>query len=206
MANVMVPFPGADVHDVENLVTCPLEQKLAEIEGVKHIYSVSRPGMAMITVEFKVGVPRQTRSCACTTRSIQNRDFVPPGLGVGQPLIRPMGIDDVPVMTVTLWSDDPARSPAQLAEVAHSLETELKRIPGTRDVYTIGAPDRAVVVQLDPRGWPPTAWRSSDLVGSLKAANMVTQAGDRVTGDRNIPVTAGTFLADAARFAAWSSA
>ncbi len=59
MANVFVPFAGASAVDVENLVTFPLEQVLSEIEGVKHVYSVSRPGMAAITVEFTVGVPRQ---------------------------------------------------------------------------------------------------------------------------------------------------
>ena len=199
MANVMVPFPGADVHDVENLVTYPLEKKLDELSGVKHIYSVSKPGMAMITVEFKVGVPRQTAIVRLYNQVMQNRNFVPPGLGVGQPLIRAMGIDDVPVMGVTLWSDDPARSPAQLAEVAHSLETALKRVPGTRDVYTIGAPQRAVVVQLQPARLAAYGLAIDDLVNSLKAANVVTQAGERVTDDRNIPLTAGTFLADAAQ-------
>lgn len=42
-ANVFVPFPGAGVADVENLVAFPLSQKLSEIEGVKHVYSVIRP-------------------------------------------------------------------------------------------------------------------------------------------------------------------
>ena len=200
MANVMVPFPGADVHDVENLVDLSAgEEARRDSSGVKHIYSVSRPGMAMITVEFKVGVPRQTAIVRLYNQVMQNRDFVPPGLGVGQPLIRAMGIDDVPVMGVTLWSDDPARSPAQLAEVAHSLETALKRVPGTRDVYTIGAPERAVVVQLQPARLAAYGLAIDDLVGSLKAANVVTQAGERVTDDRNIPLTAGTFLADAAQ-------
>ncbi|RAP58399.1 efflux RND transporter permease subunit [Oleiagrimonas sp. MCCC 1A03011] len=197
MANVMVPFPGADVHDVENLVTYPLEKKLSELQGIKHVYSVSRPGMAMITVEFKVGVPRQTAIVRLYNQVFQNRDFVPKGLGVGQPLIRPMGIDDVPVMGLTLWSDDPHQSPTQLAEVAHSLETVLKRIKGTRDVYTIGAPDRAVVVQLDPARLASYGLSVNDLSSALKAANLVTQAGDRVSHDRDIPVTAGTFLADA---------
>src|SRR5699024_1987069 len=57
MANVIVPFPGADVRDVENLVASPLEQQLAGIDGIKHIYSVSQPGVALLTAEFKVGVP-----------------------------------------------------------------------------------------------------------------------------------------------------
>ena len=198
MANVMVPFPGADVRDVENLVAFPLEQKLAEIEGVKHVYSVSRPGMAVMTVEFQVGVPRQAAIVRLYNQVFQNQGFVPPGLGIGPPLVRPMGIDDVPVMALTLWSDDLAQGPVQLAEVAHTLETELKRVPGTRDVYTIGAPTRAVVVQLDAAKLAAYGMTPGDLSGVLKAANTVSQAGDRVAHDRDVPVTAGRFLADAA--------
>ncbi len=201
MANVTVPFPGADVRDVENLVAFPLEQKLSEIEGVKHVYSVSRPGVALMTVEFQVGVPRQSAIVRLYNQVFQNRDFVPPNLGVGQPLVRPMGIDDVPVMALTLWSDDPAQGPTQLAEVAHTLETELKRIPGTRDVYTIGAPQRAVVVQLDAAKLAAYGMTVSDLSAALQAANVVSQAGDRVAGNRDVPVTAGRFLANAAEVA-----
>ncbi|MBP1474006.1 efflux RND transporter permease subunit [Frateuria sp. MAH-13] len=197
MANVMVPFPGADVRDVENLVAFPLEQKLSEIEGVKHVYSVSQPGMAVLTVEFEVGVPRQAAIVRLYNQVFQNQDFVPPGLGVGPPLIRPMGIDDVPVMALTLWSDAPAQNPTRLAEVAHTLETDLKRVPGTRDVYTLGAPTRAVVVELDAARLAAYGMAVGDLAGALKAANVVTQAGDRVAGDRDVPVTAGTFLANA---------
>ena len=197
MANVFVPFPGADVHDVENLVAFPLEQKLSEIQNVKHVYSISRPGMAIITVEFEVGVSRQTAVVRLYNQVFQNQDFVPAGLGVGQPLIRPMGIDDVPVMALTLWTDDAHRSATELAEVAHTLETELKRIPGTRDVYTIGAPDRAVVVELDSAKLASYGLSIDVLASSLRAANVVAQAGDRIGEDRDTPVTAGTFLADA---------
>ena len=197
MANVMVPFPGADVRDVENLVAFPLEQKLAEIEGIKHVYSVSRPGMAIITVEFQVGVPRQTAIVRLYNQVFQNQNFVPPALGVGQPLIRPMGIDDVPVMALTLWSDRAGTTATQLGEVAHTLETELKRVPGTRDVYTIGAPERMVIVELDAPKLASYGMSIADLSAALKAANAVTQAGDRVVDDRDIPITAGTFLAHA---------
>jgi multidrug efflux pump subunit AcrB len=197
MANVTVPFPGADVGDVENLVAFPLEQKLSEIEGVKHVYSVSTPGVAVLTVEFQVGVPRQDAIVRLYNQVFQNRDFVPPGLGVGPPLVRPMGIDDVPVMALTLWSDDPAQGPTSLAEVAHTLETELKRVPGTRDVYTIGAPQRAVMVELDAARLAAYGMALGDLAGALQAANVVTQAGDRIAGDRTQPVTAGRFLATA---------
>ena len=197
MANVFVPFPGAAVEDVENLVAFPLEQTLAEIEGVRHVYSTSRPGTAVITVEFEVGVPRRDAIVRLYNQVYSHQDRIPRDLGAGPALVRPMGIDDVPVMGLTLWTDDASRGATELAEVAHTLETELKRVPGTRDVYTIGAPDRAVVVELDSSRLAAFGLATDDLVGALKAANAVAQAGGRVADDREIPVTAGTFLADA---------
>ncbi|MHB8448846.1 MAG: efflux RND transporter permease subunit, partial [Rudaea sp.] len=197
MANVIVPFPGADVHDVQNLVAAPLEQVLAGIDGLKHVYSVSRPGLALLTVEFQVGVPRQTALVRLYNQVMQNRNLWPPNLGVGRPLIRAMGIDDVPVMALTLWSDDAHIDATQLGEVAHTLETDLKHVPGTRDVYTIGAPDRAVVIEPDAAKLAVYGLALDGLESSLKAANSVLQAGSRVAGDRDVPLTAGTFLADA---------
>ncbi len=196
MANIMVPFAGAPAADVENLVSYPLEQVLSEVEGVKHVYSVSRPGMAVLTVEFQVGVPRQDALVRLYNQVYSNQDWAPRGLGVGQPLVRPMGIDDVPVRSLTLSGDD-ARGATELAEVAHTLETELKRVPGTRDVYTIGAPDRAVVVELDATRLAAYGMTPSDLAAALASANVVQQAGERVGADAQVPVTAGTWLADA---------
>ena len=201
MANIIVPFDGAPAADVENLVSVPLEQVLSEIDGVKHVYSISRAGSALITVEFAVGVPRQDALVRLYNQVYSNADWAPPGLGVGQPLVRPMGIDDVPVMAVTLWTDDPARGGVELAEVAHTLEAEIKRVPGTRDVYTIGAPQRMVVVELDATRLASYGMTADDLAGALSAANVVSQAGDRVTADGVLPMTAGRYLADAQQVA-----
>jgi multidrug efflux pump subunit AcrB len=195
MANVFVPYPGASAREVEQLVSTPLEQKLSEIEGIKHVYSISRPGMAVLTVEYTVGVQRQPAIVRLYNQVFSNQDWLPQGLGVGQPLIKPKGIDDVPVMGLTLWSDDPHRSATELAEVAHTLETELKRIPGTRDVYTIGAPDRVVAVTLDAAKLAAYALTVNDLSQSLQAANVVRHVGERVGSNVAVPVTAGTFLA-----------
>ena len=198
MANVFVPFPGSSAHDVESLVSVPLQQKLDEVEGVKHVYAVSRPGMAVVTVEFDVGIPRKDALVRLYNQVFANADFVPPGLGVGPPLVRPMGIDDVPVMGVTLWTDDPQRGATELGAVARALETELKRVPGTRDITTIGAPERAVVVELDATRLAAHGMTVGELQQALAAANVVLQAGERVDASgTQVPVTVGTFLADA---------
>ncbi len=197
MANVFVPFVGASARDVEQLVSTPLEQKLSEIEGIKHVYSTSRPGMAILTVEYTVGIERQPAIVRLYNQVYSNQDWLPPGMGVGQPLIKPKGIDDVPVMSLTLWTEDAQRGATGLAEVAHTLETEIKRIEGTRDVYTIGAPDRVVAVTLDPAKLAAYNLTVSDLSSALQAANAVRQVGERVGADGAVPVTAGAFLVDA---------
>ncbi|WP_111267385.1 efflux RND transporter permease subunit [Marilutibacter maris] len=197
MANVFVPFDGAGARDVEQMVATPLEQKLSEIEGIKHVYSISRPGLAVLTVEYEVGVQRQPALVRLYNQVFSNQDWLPQGVGVGVPVVKPKGIDDVPVMAVTLWSDDPDVDATRLAEVAHTLESDLKRISGTRDIYTIGAPERAVLVTLDATKLAAYDLSPGELAQALQAANVVRQAGERVAADAAVPVTAGRFLASA---------
>ena len=136
LANVFVPFPGADTTEVENLVAIPMEQVLSEIDGVKHVYSVSRPGIGVLTVQFKVGEPRTEALVRLYNAIYSNQDWQPQGLGIMPPLVKPKGIDDVPIVTATLWTEDDSRGTHELLLVAHALEAELKRVAGTRDVYT----------------------------------------------------------------------
>ena len=195
MANVIVPFPGASAAEVESLIAEPMEQVLAEISGVKHLYSVARPGAAVLTVEFEVGVPRDTAIVHLYNAIFSNLDMPPPNLGWLQPIIKPKGIDDVPVVTVTLWTRDPARGSYDLGKVAHALEGELKRVHGARNVYTVGGPDDVVHVELDPQRLAGHGLTATELVARLEAANIVRHAGGLVGGGVETPVQAGTFLA-----------
>ena len=103
-ANVFVAFPGASTLEVENLVAGPMEQVLAEIDGVKHVYSVSRPGMSVLTVQFEVGEPRTEALVRLYNAIFSNQDWRPPNAGILPPIVKPKGIDDVPILSATLWT------------------------------------------------------------------------------------------------------
>ena len=77
MANVLIPFPGASVRDVEQMVAGPAEQVLAQIAGIEHVMSVSRPGLAVVTVQFKVGVPRTEALVRLYDTINSNADWLP---------------------------------------------------------------------------------------------------------------------------------
>ena len=197
MANVFIPFPGASARDVEALVATPAEQVLSQIAGIEHIYSVSRPGMAVLTVQYLVGQDR-TQALVRLYDTIQaNRDWVSSELGVGEPIIKPLGIDDVPIVTVTLWTRDETRGAFELEQVAHSAEIELKRIAGTREVTTIGGPGRAVRVLMDPDRMAAFNVSAQDIRDALQVSNAAQPSGTLVSNNQEILVQTGTFLTGA---------
>ena len=200
-ANVFIPYPGATAVEVENLVSTPTEQVLSEIKGVEHVLSVSRPGMAVLTVQFEVGEERTESIVNLYNQIYSNEDWLPPNLGVGRAIVKPKGIDDVPIVSLTLWTDDPSRAGYELQQVAHTLEAELKRVPGTRDIYTIGGPQQVVHILLDPQRMAGYDIAFDDLRAALSAANATRDAGELVSDNREIEVQAGAFLTTPAEVA-----
>jgi len=197
MANVLIAFPGASARDVEQMVATPAEQVMSQIAGVEHVMSVSQPGMAIVTVQFKVGVMRSEALVRLYDTVNSHADWLPKGLGVMDPLVKPKGIDDVPIVSLTLFSKNAGTGAFDLERVAHSVETDLKRVPGTREVTTIGGPGRAVIVQLDPARMASAGVTVSDLRAALQSANASAPAGDLIMGNRAVQVEAGAFFQSA---------
>ncbi len=197
MANVIIPFPGASVRDVEQMVTAPAEQMLAGLSGVEHVMSVSRTGVSVLTVQFKVGVARQVALVRLHDALRSNTDRWPRTLGVQEPLVKPKGIDDVPVLTLTLHSPDPHTGPQDLERVARSIESDLQRIAGVRDVRSIGGPGRAVRVEIDPARMATLGVTVPDLRQALQSAHLGLPVGELIAGNRSVQIESGPFLRDA---------
>jgi multidrug efflux pump subunit AcrB len=193
-ADVFIPFPGASATEIEHLVAGPAEQVFSEIKGVEHVYSVSRPGLAVVTVQYKVGEDNTEAVVRLFSKVMSNQDWLPPNLGVGTPIVKPMGIDDVPILTATLWSEDDAVGAYELGQVAHALEQEIKRVPGTRDVYTLGAPAQLVRVQLQPEQLAGYGLDLDGLRRALQAGNRIADNLSVTADNQEILVQAGTFL------------
>ena len=200
MANVLIPFPGAAVRDVEQMVAIPAEQVLSQISGVEHVMSMSSPGLAVLTVQFKVGVARTDALVRLYDTVNSNADWLPAGLGVLAPIIKPKGIDDVPIVTLTLFgtaATEGVKGAYDLERVAHSIEADLKRVAGTRAVTTLGGPGRAVRVELDPARMASTGVTVADLRSALQSANLGLPLGELLSGNRAVALESGPFLKDA---------
>ena len=197
MANVIIPFPGASARDVEQMVAVPAEQVLAQMTGVEHVMSVSQTGVAMVTIQFEVGVPRIEALVRLYDVISANVDWLPRGLGVLPPVIKPKGIDDVPILTLTLHQGSEKADRLELEQLANTLETELKRIPGTREVDTLGGPGRQIRVELDPVRLSARGVTVSEVQAIVNVANAGSPVGDLLIGDKALAVETGPFLRNA---------
>ncbi len=142
MVDIFVNFPGHSPRSVEQLVTTPLESMLYQIDGVNHVYSISRRGSALITVRFVVGQDLE-RSIVKVYRKInEHLDIVPPG--VTGWVIRPETINDVPILTLTLTSK--TAGPMMLRQVAAELAPRLAAIKNVSRAYLVGGLPRQVLI------------------------------------------------------------
>ncbi len=193
-ANIFIAYPGASAVEVERLISTPAEQVISEISGIDHVYSVSKPGMSILTAQFKVGEKETEAIVRLYNKIYSNSDWLPVQLGVSQPIIKPKGINDVPIVSLTLWSADPHHGAHELQKVAHAVEAELKRVPGTRDIYTIGGHDNVISIQLDPQKLAGYDIDLNELKQALLAANQSAEAGFLIQHDQTTSVQAGVFL------------
>jgi multidrug efflux pump subunit AcrB len=197
VANVLIAYPGASSLDVARTVSTPAEQVLSQIAGVEHVYSVSQPGLAVLSVQFKVGESHGPSMVKLYDVINSHSDWLPATLGVLPPLIKARGIDDVPIVAFTLWREEAVGGGVALTQVAHAIESELKRVNGTREVATIGATQRMVRVLLNPEALNAYQLSIQDVRASLQAANVSQNAGSLAQHSREVLVQTGNFLSSA---------
>jgi len=192
LADVFVNFPGHSAREVEQLVSVPLEKLLFQIDGVEHVYSMSKTGKAIVTVRFYVGEDRERSLIKLYNKVYQNIDLAP--AGVTGWVIKPVEIDDVPIVTLVLTSK--TNSDHQVRRVAEELVNRLAVIPDISRMSIIGGRPRRINVYLLPERLAAYAVDPLQVERALKAANVTLEAGDFDKTNRNLLVDAGRAFVD----------
>ncbi|MCH5376443.1 MAG: efflux RND transporter permease subunit, partial [Planctomycetes bacterium] len=196
LADVMISAPGLSAEEVERKVTSRLEKLLYQIDGVEYVYSMSSAGHSIVTVRFYVGEDREDSLVKLYTKIQSNVDQIPPS--VTGWVVKPIEVDDVPIVNVTLWSErDKLYSDYHLRRIAEEVQNELQAIRDTNRVWVIGGRQRRIRVELDPVRLAARHTSALQVADALQASNVQMRAGDFDQQDREIIVDAGTFVADA---------
>jgi len=104
MIDIFFPAPGLSSGEVANQIIDPFERVLSEIPKIKHVYSASDREYGVITIQFKVGEPMGPSIVQVHSKIQSNLDLLPQG--IKPPTVKPKEVDDVPSVTLTLWSEE----------------------------------------------------------------------------------------------------
>ena len=191
--SVSTIYPGASPEEVENLVVINLEKKLWEMEGLEDLYSQTRNGYAIVTAKFKVGENLETSLFKVYNKVFSNIDQVPSG--VAGWVVKPMNINDVPIVTLTLYSN--AVDDYELRRVADELLHRLQSIPDTGRSYVVAGRKRQVRVLADPARLAGHGLDLAAVAQAIEVSNVNLPAGSFSRQDREYVVEAGPFLKSA---------
>jgi multidrug efflux pump subunit AcrB len=193
MVDIYLPMPGSSPQEVQERVVKPFEAKLWEIKGVEYLYSMSRPGMGIITVRFLVGQPMEESLVKLYNKVMSNRTLLPPG--AAEPLVVPKSIDDVPILALTLWS---ARyDHGTLRTLAREVADELKKSENTAEVSLSGGLSRQLRVTLDAPRLAGYGLSPLQVAAALHKSNVSLPSGNFSGGNKEMLVDAGGFLTSA---------
>ena len=173
MVDIFIGYPGASAEQVASLAIDPLERMMSEIPGVKHIYSASERERGMVTVRFIVGEKLGPSIVKVHDKLQSNLDKIPPGVSL--PLVKPKGIDDVPVVTVTLWSEEV--DDAVLRSLAFDVLQRLKEVPDTGQGFVVGGRAQQVRVEVLPERLAGHAISLDQVANTIRGANAEKGAG-----------------------------
>ncbi|MCE5278909.1 MAG: efflux RND transporter permease subunit [Planctomycetaceae bacterium] len=187
MADVYVSFPGRSAAQVEQLVSTPLERMLYQIDGVEYVYSMSRQDQAIITVRFRVGQDRERSLVKLYKKIDENVDLAP--AGVTGWVVKPVEIDDVPIVTLTLRGAE--NDSYTLRRLGEEMVARLAAVSDVSRAYVIGGQPRKMKVYLDPQRMRGFNVSPLEIHRALAASNTQRLAGDFTRTDTAYVVESG---------------
>ncbi|GGW61799.1 multidrug efflux pump subunit AcrB [Winogradskyella epiphytica] len=190
MADIFVGYPGASPTEVESRVIKPLEQLISNIKGVEYVYSTSMKEQGMVIVQFYVGEDIERSFVKLYNEINKHMDQMPDG--VTFPLVKTRAIDDVPMLGLTLWSEN--YDDYQLSQMALELEAEIKKVHDVSTTHKIGGRDRQLRVVLDKDKLAASGLDFLSVSEMIKANNSQLSAGSFDKSDTEFLVNTGTFL------------
>ena len=193
MVDIYLQYPGASAAQVTSLVTEPLERLMSEIPGVRHVYSATQRGSSIVTVQFIVGEALGQSIVKVHDKVQSNLDKIPPG--VSPPLVKPVGIDDVPIVTVTMWSKDVGDD--VLRTLSLDVLQRLSEVPNTGNGFVVGGRADQIRVEAYPERLSGYGISIAQLAKTIQTANSERTAGNIEGNSAAFNVYTGAYLKSA---------
>ena len=198
--DVLIEYPGASSEEVEKLVSTPLEGLLKQIEGVEYVYSISKPGSAMVTVRYLVGQNFEDSLVKTWDRLLSNQNIIPSGVTHWK--VSPVEIDNVPIVLLTLSAQNNAYDSMALRRIADELIVPLRSVDNVGKSWVVGGDQRQVSLYANPSSLAAQSVTLLEITQALATANVNLQAGSFERNNSEILLEAGPHFSSSAEVGA----
>ena len=172
--SVITTYPGANAADIETNITRVLEDNLNTVSNLKKLTSKSQDNVSLITVEFEYG--SDLDEGANEIRDVVSRSLSMLPDDVEYPTIFKFSTSMIPVMMLAITADE--SYPALNKILDDKLVNVLNRVDGVGAVTIMGAPEREVQVNVDPK--------------KLEAYNLTVEQLGNIIAAENVNIPSGT--------------
>lgn len=178
--SVITTYPGVASHEIETIVTRPLEEAVAAVEGVRKVKSTSREGLSIIRVEFKWGT--NLDAAAQDVRNMMELavDTIPDD--VDRPLVLKADIDLMPILYYGIYSttNRDLRNLRKLIE--DNVEKRLLNLPSIASVTIAGGLEREILVNIDRSRLKAQNLSINDIMQTIQSQNKDIPGGHLTKG------------------------
>lgn len=185
MVLVTASLPGASPSQLENDVARKLENSIATLQGLKHVYTKIQDGSVSLTAEFELEKPLQ--EAVDDVRSAVSRVRADMPADLRDPIINKVDLAGQPVLAFTVRAssmDDEALSWLVDNDVAR----KLLNVPGVGAVNRVGGVTREVRIALDPQRLQALGASAADISRQLRQVQRESSGGRTDIGDSEQPV------------------
>jgi multidrug efflux pump subunit AcrB len=191
---IVAIYPGASSSEVENLLTRPLEDAVATIDGIDFIKSYSKDNLSIVIVmlNYEVDYDQEWEKLSDEIDAIRNT--------------LPTGVTDILISSDLTDSTDFIFSISsnefdldQLSNYAETLRERINRIDTIRTCEVIGAPDKNLVVEVDQDKldlYPISLQDLSQLISAKTVSIPPGDIGDETLGKINVSIEGTSGIRD----------
>src|SRR5271168_3454223 len=197
VVTIMTTYYGADPDVIAGFVTTPLENAIAQANGIDYMQSTSQSGISTITVYLRLNYDADKALTEINTKIASVLNQLP--TGTQQPVLTVKIGQTIDAMYLGFDSDTLA--PNQITDyLTRVVQPKLQTIPGVQTAELLGQKVFALRAWLDPQKLAAHGLTATDVTAALAANDFISGIGNTKGQMVQVNLTASTGLHSASEF------
>ena len=197
VVSIRTSYPGASAESIQGFITTPLQQAVAEADGIDYISATSTQGTSVIEAHMRLNYDTNAAMAEIQAKVASQRNQLPQD--AQDPVISSTTGDNMALVYVAFYSD--VMAPSQINDyLMRVVQPRVQAIPGVAKASLMGDKTFALRVWLDPGRLAALGMTADEVVSALRSNNFLAAVGKTKGASVSIDMSAETDIKDPETF------